>query len=664
MSKQSQAERLLELFEDWKIDLLCDQFRRAHIRPSASNETLHIRSKEAKSLLSNLFFESEQKIINPRNLNGAIDILEGKAPTIGEKIVVKESMLGNPADQEVKQPIRLIELVHEKDPVLYLDERGEPCIFVTIKGSKENHRLSSSKIKSWMASLLWKNEGQAPSSETISTALLTLRSMAYEGQEIQLYNRVAPDGKGGIYIDMANKNNYIIHVTDQGWKYAPQEFPLFRRYSHQKALPEPVKGGEARELLNYVNITDPIDQMLYLITVGSYFIPDIAHPVLCVHGPQGSGKTMLHELVKFLVDPTLKAPSAIPEKQGDLIQALDHHYLAFFDNVSYLTQEKSDDLCRAVTGGGFSKRKLWTDDEDVIFSFKRCVGLNGINIPAERGDLLERSVSLELTTISKADRRAEMELLSDFESNSQKILGGLLDAIAMTLSIKPQVKLDGLYRMADFTQWGYALATAFGYDADTFLEAYGENLTHGSVDSVSSSIVGDLVKMFMLSQGHKTWEGSAQKLYEHFMNVAKENNLSVHQKMYPKSTNRLTRELNRISADLEKLGYKVSRRRSNGVRLIKIQSGHFKVEGETQTNFEEFTLENDPKGGLASELRMLHGALRKLEREKGDAVSEQELRDAVKSYHWTREHFDELLKMLMGDNSVYMPRPGFYRVSE
>ena len=32
--------------------------------------------------------------------------------------------------------------------------------------------------------------------------------------------------------------------------------------------------------------------------------------------------------------------------------------------------------------GGFSKRELYSDDADVIYNFKRCVGLNGINIVA------------------------------------------------------------------------------------------------------------------------------------------------------------------------------------------------------------------------------------------------------------------------------------------
>ncbi len=36
----------------------------------------------------------------------------------------------------------------------------------------------------------------------------------------------------------------------------------------------------------------------------------------------------------------------------------------------------SDLFCRAVTGGGFSKRVLFSHDDDYIYSFKRCIGFN------------------------------------------------------------------------------------------------------------------------------------------------------------------------------------------------------------------------------------------------------------------------------------------------
>ena len=42
---------------------------------------------------------------------------------------------------------------------------------------------------------------------------------------------------------------------------------------------------------------------------------------------------------------------------------------------------------------GAIKRELYTDDEDVIYNFIRCIGINGINIGGLKPDLLDRSIN-------------------------------------------------------------------------------------------------------------------------------------------------------------------------------------------------------------------------------------------------------------------------------
>ena len=42
-----------------------------------------------------------------------------------------------------------------------------------------------------------------------------------------------------------------------------------------------------------------------------------------------------------------------------------HNYLAIYDNVKYLPPWFSDEVCKAVTGAGNSKRTLYTNDDDI-----------------------------------------------------------------------------------------------------------------------------------------------------------------------------------------------------------------------------------------------------------------------------------------------------------
>ena len=115
--------------------------------------------------------------------------------------------------------------------------------------------------------------------------------------------------------------------------------------------------------------------------------------MLVVFGAQGASKSTLSKLARLIVDPSLIEVASFPHSQKELVQALAHHYFLFFDNVSYISEDQSDTLCKAITGGGHIKRELYSDDDDVIYSFMRCIGVNGINLVTTRPDLLEKKLA-------------------------------------------------------------------------------------------------------------------------------------------------------------------------------------------------------------------------------------------------------------------------------
>ncbi len=132
-------------------------------------------------------------------------------------------------------------------------------------------------------------------------------------------------------------------------------------------------------------------------------------------GHQGAAKTTLMEFIKTLIDPSAIKTLSFPTDINELIQQLSHNYMAFYDNVSTLRDRTSDQLCRAVTGSGSSKRVLYSDDDDFIRSFKRCIGLNGINLAATKPDLLDRALFFELKRIENKDRRKIEDIWKEFE---------------------------------------------------------------------------------------------------------------------------------------------------------------------------------------------------------------------------------------------------------
>jgi hypothetical protein len=117
----------------------------------------------------------------------------------------------------------------------------------------------------------------------------------------------------------------------------------------------------------------------------------------------GAGKTTIQRLLKRLVDPT--APETVRFDPRDFLQKASHAYLVMLDNQNTVPEWATDTLCRLVTGEADSKRRLYTDDEDVIIELRRAVLLNGINVPADRGDVLDRSLVVELERIPDGERR-------------------------------------------------------------------------------------------------------------------------------------------------------------------------------------------------------------------------------------------------------------------
>jgi hypothetical protein len=90
------------------------------------------------------------------------------------------------------------------------------------------------------------------------------------------------------------------------------------------------------------------------------------------------------------------APETVRLDPRDFLHKAMHAYIVMLDNQNTIPEWAADSLCRLVTGEADSKRRLYTEDEDFIIELRRAVMLNGINVPTDRGDVLDRSLVVEL----------------------------------------------------------------------------------------------------------------------------------------------------------------------------------------------------------------------------------------------------------------------------
>lgn len=435
-----------------------------------------------------------------------------------------------------------------------------------------NIPVRSKKFKNWLSYLMFQNEQKGAGNDAVATAVSVISGKCqYEGKTYTLYNRVAPGADGSIYIDMADENWRAIKITKDGWEITETPPILFRRYNHQKPLiipMVPASLAEAQEnvkrFLNHVNVNDSEEtqgnRLALICTMISYLIPNIPHPVMVVFGPQGAAKSYLHKLIRRLIDPSSIELLKLPHDIKEIIQQLDHNWLCFYDNLTYLSTEMSDTFCMAATGAGFSKRELYSDDDDVIFDYKRCLGLNGINPAARRGDLLDRSILIEVEKIKH--RKTEAEVDAKFDVEKALILGGILTVLAEALRLYPEVKVIEYQRLADFHRYGCAIAQAYGSSGELFSQAYRNKVENQTDEALNADPVGLAMIRFLTKtfeeEKKSVWKGTPTELLDEITQAAL--NLKIQTGLntnWPRSPQPFSRRLNDLIPALNKKGYDI-----------------------------------------------------------------------------------------------------------
>lgn len=459
----------------------------------------------------------------------------------------------------IPQPVKILNLVTDGNCLLFHDQFKEPHAQFLVGDHREIWKTRSKQFRRWLAKLLWDTEHEGANSESLATVINVLDAKAlYNGEQITLHNRIAWH-EGAILYDLGDKPCRAVKITPEGWKIIEDAPILFRRYSHQEEQVLPVRGDSLKTLMPFVNLADTEEHILLLAYLVSCFLPDIPHPIPNLHGPQGSAKTTLARILRRIIDPSKVEVLSFPSNRREFVQQLAHHYYAFFDNISDISDEVSDLLCRAVTGEGFSKRELYTDDEDVIYAFRRCIGLNGINPAAKKPDLLDRSILLRLERISEENRMEEKEVLASFDAARPAILGAIFDALSMAMRLRPSVILQRLPRMADFARWGCAIARALGYTQEEFLRIYYANIVEQHQEAIAENSVAAAMREFMETRPEREWEGTMSELLKLLAEAAANEKIDTGAREWPKAANVLSRRLNEAKTNLAEIGITIER---------------------------------------------------------------------------------------------------------
>lgn len=510
---------------------------------------LHVLKKEAHAEFERVRMELKASTVRVSHLD---DVMQEHA--------ISESH-GPPNALGLDEILAEAELFHTPDQIGY--------ITILMAGHRETWPIFSRQFKRYLIRLIFSKTKEPPSDQELKEILALIDARAqFDGEERDVFVRVA-DFENRIYIDLCNSDWQAVEVTPLGYRVVDEPPVRFRQCRGMFDLPQPVAGGSIEALRRFLNVAGEASWILVIVWVLMALRPRGPYPVLGLHGEQGSAKSTTSRVLRSLIDPSKAPLRSAPRDGRDLMIAANNSWLMCFDNLSRIRPWLSDGICRLATGGGFATRQLYTDEEEVLFDAQRPVLLNGIEEIAERGDLVERSIIVELPPIPEEEREAEASFWADFESAFPEIFGALLTALSGALRELPQVEIERCPRMADFAMFGVAVERFFGWPEGSFLEAYRANIAGATQTALEASNLAPVVIDFV--KQHPDWVGTATELRKTFSSMVDESVL--HQKWWPKQPNSLAGALKRLAPSLRKVGIHVEfeRHGKNKVRQIRFK---------------------------------------------------------------------------------------------
>ena len=477
------------------------------------------------------------------------------------------------------EEINLVEIARQNCIELFVDQYNFPYASVKMNDHVEVLSLNGKRFRNLLSRICY-NHTKKTGCEKIENITNILKADAeITGNIKHLDLRVGKTDDYTFFYDLTNSKWSLIKITPSEWSIIDNDVPImFKRYSQQPQVNPSLHYNTDifDKFMDLVNVLDEDIKLLLKCYIISLFIPNIAKPILIIHGEQGSAKTTVQELIKMLVDPSIVKTLAFPRNINELLQQLSHNYITYYDNISIIKEWISDVLCRAVTGSGYFKRQLYTDDEDIIYHFLRCIGVNGINIGATKPDLLDRSIIVLLERISKEKRKRSIEIWEKFNEIKSKLLGYIFDIIVKVLNFKKQqvsISLpNGFDRMADWEEYAEIISICMGYQEGEFLKVYQKNINIQVDEAIAASPLS--MAIVELIDNKEEWIGTATDLSLELTEIA-ETKLKINIqkiKSWPKSPNQLSRKLNEIKTNLREKGIEITRERvKKGNRLLKIR---------------------------------------------------------------------------------------------
>jgi hypothetical protein len=428
------------------------------------------------------------------------------------------------------------------------DSTGKCWADYSINNNRFVSPVRSKDFENWLRNLFYRVAEKPLTNNVLKPVIHHIEAhTSYRGRQEDVFVRFGVDKDNIHFLDLGDK---LIRISKNGWKITENDrdvVPKFYRPQGSQKIPQPIEGGNIQCLLKYLNVGSTSDFYLLVSWLLAAMNPLIPTPILILQGEQGTAKSTTSKVLRQLIDPNGSPLRQCPKEIKDLYISALYSGIIVWDNLSGLSTWASDGLCRICSGSGFSSRELYTDTDEIIIQVQRPIILNGIDTIANRGDLLDRSIVINLPFIKPDKRVDEATFWKAFENDAPAILGALLNAYVSGLNHVDNIKLKHTPRMADYAKWVSSCEKSININEGTFLSAFNENQQDAVKLSLSSDPVATVLLDFL--KGKQQWEGSATELIDALKSHAEK--INVKSKMPNHKT--LKDSLERLSPLLRKI---------------------------------------------------------------------------------------------------------------
>lgn len=446
---------------------------------------------------------------------------------------------------------------------VFMDQHGEP--YAKIKKGKTASIVYLSTLSSCETELrriIFEKTQKIPQSSTCSNIFKSLQMFAVDERCKMPIERRVCFNDDTVYYDLDNKA--VVKVTSkkveilENFQNLGKKFNfVFPNTSFKQETPEYKSDFNLLEVVKELFNVDDENLLLFTVYLVSIFFAQINHPILVLTGEHGAAKSTAMRLIQRIIDPSAKDLFVLPDRTDDLITVLSNNHFVAFDNISSIKTEVSNILCQAVTNGSLCKRKLFTDNEEVVINIRRVVALNGIALTVTQTDLIDRALIINFKRITEEQRLTEAQLNERFNKQLPNILGSIFHIIKNALKLYSKVELSALPRMADFAMYGYCIAESIGKGmGEMFLESYSNNNLQAIESAAENSPVISAILELMAKCDE--WSGTAAELLAVLKTTFPDGYVGSD---FPKSAQYLSQKINIHTNDLMKLGVIVDKHR-------------------------------------------------------------------------------------------------------